>query len=235
MKAFLLVHGAWQSGECWKKVASRLKAADHSVIIPELPWHEAIEQNNQQPLISCINYLINSISTYDTIIAVGHSIGGIFISQLADVIPDKMEKLVYISGFLLKSGQCANDTADLMIDSVVSRNMNLDKDKKNIVIPKSILREAMYHDMDDEDFAYAEELYRDQPLWTFQSAPSLTDEHFGRIPKFYIECQRDYAIPISAQRAMQGNWECQKVYSLNCSHSPFYSMPDELADLLTDL
>ena len=235
MKAFLLVHGAWQGSECWEKIAYRLRADGRSVIIPDLQLRYTNNLSDEKQLARCIEYLTNIISRHESIVAVGHSIGGIFISQLAEAIPEHIEALVYISGFLLKDGQCANDTADLMNDSLVSRNMYLSKDKKSIALLKDILREAMYHDANDEDYSFAQKQYRDQALWTFQSSLSLTEERFGSIPKIYIECLKDIAIPLTAQRAMQENWKCKTIYSLNCSHSPFYSMPDELAKILTDL
>ena len=235
MKVYLLVHGAWQGSGCWEKVASKLQAAGHFIITPELPWDNYIDKDDRYPFNVCIDHLVETIQDYESIIAVGHSIGGIFISQLAEAIPDRIVSLVFISGFLIPDGQCANDTASLMSDSLASRNMSLSKDKNNIVLSKKVLRDALYNDISDEDYLFAEEQYCDQPLWTFQTPVSLTESRFGGIPKFYIECLKDNAIPVSAQRVMQESWKCQKTYSLNCSHSPFYSMPDELAGILEKL
>jgi pimeloyl-ACP methyl ester carboxylesterase len=235
MKSYLLVHGAWQDSGCWGKVVSRLQSAGHLVITPDIPWKDIKEQSQQALLSWCIDYLIDILQNHNSMIVAGHSIGGVFISQLAEVIPEKIQTLVYISGFLLKNGQCANDTASFMTDSLTSRNMKLSKNNKNVVVSKHVLREAMYNDTCDEDFLYAKKLYYDQPLWTFQTPVSLTTEYFGRLPKVYIECLKDKSIPIYAQRAMQEYWRCHKVFTLDCSHSPFYSKPDELTDILLNL
>ncbi len=232
MKTYLLVHGAWQGSGCWRKVGSILRTAGHSVITPDIPWSNAEQNSGQSALSWCVDQLIDNLRNDDNVIVVGHSIGSIFISQLAEVIPEKTATLVYLSGFLLKNGQCANDTANLMGDSVVSRNMSLSTDKKNIVLPKEILREAMFEDVGNEDFTYAIESYSNQPLWTFQTPVTLNEERYGSIPKFYIECLKDNAIPITAQRIMQENSACQEIYSLDSSHSPFYSMPKALAAIL---
>ena len=62
----------------------------------------------------------------------------------------------------------------------------------------------------------------------------ITDEKFGKIPKYYIECTEDRAIPIEVQKAMyKGNVE--KVYTLNSSHTPNFSQPEKLANILLEL
>ena len=62
----------------------------------------------------------------------------------------------------------------------------------------------------------------------------ITDENWGAIPKFYIECTLDKAIPITVQRAMyQGKVE--KVFSIESSHTPNFSQPKKLAEILIQL
>jgi hypothetical protein len=56
----------------------------------------------------------------------------------------------------------------------------------------------------------------------------LTDENFGRVPRDYIECVRDQAIPLSAQRSMHTALPCRQVMSMDTAHSPFYANPEEL-------
>ena len=52
------------------------------------------------------------------------------------------------------------------------------------------------------------------------------------IPKFYIECLKDKALGLSTQRKMITASPCRKVYSLAASHSPFLSVPEDLAACL---
>src|SRR5579863_2206159 len=39
MSTFLLIHGAWHGGWCWRKVAPLLQAKAHMVLAPDLPGH----------------------------------------------------------------------------------------------------------------------------------------------------------------------------------------------------
>ena len=63
----------------------------------------------------------------------------------------------------------------------------------------------------------------------------LTDENFGRIPRYYIECLEDRAVTPYIQQKMYMELPCQKVYQLKSSHSPFFSRPEELVTLLFDI
>ena len=58
---------------------------------------------------------------------------------------------------------------------------------------------------------------------------SVTEERWGRIPRYYIECMADKAIPPDVQRAMYAATPVKEVFSMNTSHAPNFSAPDDLA------
>jgi pimeloyl-ACP methyl ester carboxylesterase len=60
---------------------------------------------------------------------------------------------------------------------------------------------------------------------------TLTEERFGSVPRWYIECTHDNAVRIARQRAMVKKMPC-KVITMECGHTPFYSQPEELAEHL---
>ena len=59
--------------------------------------------------------------------------------------------------------------------------------------------------------------------------------HFGRVPRVYIETLRDNAVTLELQRQMQRRHPCRKVIAMDTSHSPFLSVPAELAAQLLSL
>jgi hypothetical protein len=61
---------------------------------------------------------------------------------------------------------------------------------------------------------------------------SLSDDIYGKIPKYYILCTQSKDLDKSI---LPTRVECQKVYKINSSHSPFFSQPKELANILYDL
>ena len=67
------------------------------------------------------------------------------------------------------------------------------------------------------------------------TAIHVTPARFGSVPKAYVECLRDKALPVELQRQMASNSECRIAASLDTDHSPFFSMPRELVASLLDL
>ena len=64
---------------------------------------------------------------------------------------------------------------------------------------------------------------------------SVTEGNFGRVPRVYIECLRDRAIPPALQKRMYTAMACRQVISMDTSHSPFFSAPQALVDHLLGL
>jgi hypothetical protein len=75
------------------------------------------------------------------------------------------------------------------------------------------------------------ERLRPQPVSTSRTPVTLTEERFGSVARWYIECTYDNAILIRVQRRMVAATPC-KVITMECGHSPFYSNPEELAEHL---
>lgn len=99
-------------------------------------------------------------------------------------------------------------------------------------IREDSLKEVFYGCCDDEVVEKAKSRLTPQALSALSTKLGLTEEKFGRIPKYYIESLQDYAITIQCQRQMVTATPCDDVYTIDTDHSPFYSTPDELASKL---
>lgn len=84
----------------------------------------------------------------------------------------------------------------------------------------------------EEWLANARQKLGPEPMAVFFTPLELTRENFGRVPRAYIECLQDRAVPLDLQRAMQAKLPCKPILTLDTDHSPFYSAPDQLADWL---
>ncbi|MGK0297094.1 MAG: carboxypeptidase C (cathepsin A) [Gammaproteobacteria bacterium] len=234
MKTYVLIHGAWHRSWCWQKIIPIIQSNGHRAIAPDIDWYN----NDTIPaapgcIPTYVNTLCNLIRKLEkNIILVGHSMGGVVISQIAETIPEHLHSLVYVSGFLLANGQCVNDTKNLMSDSLIQPHLKISRDKKNISLPTSKLREGFYLDCSLEDYNFALTNICPQPITSFTSPIQISDDRFGKISRTYIECLQDMAIPLSAQRMMHNAMKCNIVHSLNSSHAPFFSQTKELSKLL---
>lgn len=172
----------------------------------------------------------------EPVILVGHSsIGGLTVSQAAELRPDKVAKLVYLSALLLPNGATLLDVARQDPDTLILPNVIPGPYPNTTSLRDEVLREALYGDCQPSDVALARALFTPQANALFVSPLHTTAENWGRIPRVYIECLHDRAVTLAAQRAMQQQVPCEQVITLKSAHSPFLSMPEELAEHLVSL
>jgi len=99
----------------------------------------------------------------------------------------------------------------------------------------AIYKEGLYADCDDDITELAKVLLSHEPVESGITPLQLTEENYGRVPRFYIECTEDKAVTPFIQRKMYTEMPCEKIYSLPTSHSPFFSKPYKLTDILCEI
>ena len=107
MSTFILVHGAWHGGWCWRHIAPLLRARGHEVHAPDLPGHgddpaPASAQTLDSYAAADRRPCLDSCS--GEVVLVGHSLGGLVISAVAEAQPERLRRLVYVTAFLPRDG-----------------------------------------------------------------------------------------------------------------------------------
>jgi pimeloyl-ACP methyl ester carboxylesterase len=160
--------------------------------------------------------------------------GGIVISQVAEERPEKIATLVYLSAFLLQNGEMVSQVFSLDTDSLLLPTLMVNQEQGYALFKEEApLKEVIYADCSDEDVSRARLLLGPQTLLPFVTPINTTAERFGRVPRVYIECLRDRVISPSSQKKMYTALPCQQIITMDTSHSPFFSAPEELARHLT--
>ena len=237
MSTYVLVHGAWHGGWCWDKVVPLLEAKDHKAISLDLPGHGT----DKTPIseITLQSYADRVCKVLDAqpepVILVGHSMGGSVITQTAEYHPERIKTLVYLCAFLLRNGESIRALAQRDQGSFSGRNRVIDENGGFSTVKEEALREAFYADCSDEDVARATSLRVPEALAPSQTPVRTTEENFGRVPRIYIQCLRDRSISPALQKQMYEALPCERVISMETSHSPFLSAPAELVTHLTSL
>ncbi len=131
-----------------------------------------------------------------------------------------------------QSRWCSWDTA---WEAIVFQNADVDEENGVVSLKMDGVREVAYGDCSEEDVEWAKSHLIPQPLAPFVTPVQVSETHYGSVRRTYIECLQDKAIGPAAQKRMYTDTPCEKVVSMETSHSPFLSQPEELAGHLDSL
>lgn len=237
MSTFVLTHGAWHGAWCWYKIVALLEARGHRVLTPDLPGL-GVDRTpvSAVSLQSYADRLCETLaSCSEPAQFIGHSMGGVAITQAAEAMPEKIKTLVYLTAFLLPAGSSLLDEASTDKEAKVLANLEFAPDHSSATLKAEAVRDLFYADCSPADIALARALLVPQAAAPLATPVQTTAQRWGSLPRIYIECTEDRAISLAAQRAMVARLPCQRVISLATGHSPFLSAPEALADILMSL
>jgi pimeloyl-ACP methyl ester carboxylesterase len=238
-KNYVLVHGAWQAPFVWQAVKANLEKEGNKVIVVELPGHG--NDNTSPGAITLDLYkekVIEALSKIDgKVILVGHSLGGMIISSVAEAMPSKIEKLVYVAAYLPLSGQTLDNLAHMDPDSQlgVTGNLIFNYDQGIVDVKPDQIVNLFIQDGTAEIQNLVVKNYRTEPLTPFINPVVLTEQNFGSVKKVYIKTLQDHVVSPYLQNKMIETGKVESVYQINTGHSPFLSQPDELSSILTKI
>jgi pimeloyl-ACP methyl ester carboxylesterase len=237
MKTFILIHGSWHSAWNWHKVIPVLQQQRHKAIAIDLPGmgrdKTAINEVKMASTVQKICTLIDSIE--GKVILVGHSKNGIMISQAAEYRPNKIEKLIYLAAYLIPNGKTQRQYSVQDTQGILKPFVTVHENLNATTLQTEIYKEGLYHDCDNNINELAKLLLSHEPIESGITPLQLTEKNYGSIPRFYIECTEDKAVTPFIQQKMYTETPCQKVYAMHTSHSPFFSKPQELSNILCEI
>lgn len=242
---FMLIHGGFHGAWCWDRVVPQLEKLGHAAIALDLPGHGQRAAERPPNYRGRIQPILDALEPGDVL--VGHSGGGYDISVAANEAIEKVGHLCFLAAGLPIEGKSvveatggAAETTDsgetratrLTDDSVgMMRNVRMLPDGTMEWTSRDGARELFYHDCDGAtvDWAFAkltpgispfpgEKLHLPR-LW--QAQP----------PRSYILCLQDRAKPRFMSEEIIRRLGVEAL-EIDASHSPFFSRPAELAELL---
>jgi pimeloyl-ACP methyl ester carboxylesterase len=227
MASFVLVHGHMHGAWCWDKVVPLLAARGHRVVTLDLPGRG----NDRTPhaeitLEDFVRATARVVAAQDApVILVGHSAGGVVIGEVAERMPERVARLVYVAAILLRDGESIMSAfvAGAPQDGAIAV-----EDGDAVMANRVKLRRRFYNTSSDTDADWTLDRICPEPLAPMLAAVKLTAERFGRVPRTFIQTLQDNAVPIALQRAMCAATPCD-VVEMNCDHSPFLCRPEEFA------
>lgn len=221
---FMIVHGAWGGSWAFRKVDSLMTEQDVIVYRPSLTGlgervHLASEEVT---LTTHIQDVVNTILFEDlrNIVLVGHSYGGMVITGVADALPDRIARLVYLDAMVPEDGESVMQIMDPKGEGISKMVQG------NYLVPAWVKADQK----PPKDVPH--------PLKTFTERIVLKNAKTKEIPSTYILTvdpgkkaeEDDFAS--SAVRARKRGW---KVLEMRADHNPQWSAVDPLARILLSL
>ncbi len=219
MATVVLVHGAWHGPWCFAKVLDGLAARGVEAVAPELPLLGGLG-----PDAELVADLVTGID--GPVVLLGHSYGGQVISAAAVDAPN-VAHLVYLCALMLDE--------DEKLQDVMGGGPNaydaIKRDGDHRVVIPELAPATFYGDCSQSDIDLALRSCRPMPA---SPAPAPGGPPAWKsIPSTYVVCEQDKAIPPDSQRHLARH--ATDVVTWDVSHSPFFSRPDLMVDLLADL
>ncbi|WP_251096034.1 alpha/beta fold hydrolase [Streptomyces sp. Caat 7-52] len=219
---FLLVHGGWHGAWCWDPVRAALDAdgwRSHAVDLPSAN-PPAGRPDGARPvgMLDDADAIRDSLRRIDgPVVVIAHSYGGVptteAIADAANVV-----EAVYLAGFQLDEGESVFTFLGKPVPD----------DGTDLAPPYEDAPRILFHDVPEADTARAVARMRPQSLRSFTE--KVTTAGWRTVPSSYVVCDRDQALDPSRQRELATR--ADSVHRLPSSHSPFLSMPRQLATLL---
>ncbi|MBL7847665.1 MAG: alpha/beta fold hydrolase [Cyclobacteriaceae bacterium] len=234
---YVLVHGAWADESAWGFVRNQL-AVRANVITVNLKGHGLdLATANAVRMTDYVNQVVDVIKQQKgKVILVGHSMAGMVISQVAETIPDKIEKLVYVAAYLPANGEDLLSLSAADTQSKVGGAMQFNESKTAATLAKEVIVPAVCADCPDFMKEVLVKYHKAEPTGPLGEKVTLTKANFGRVPKFYIATTNDQAVGYELQKAMiRKNGSIKKVEELPTSHLPFVVKPAEFLNALQGL
>jgi pimeloyl-ACP methyl ester carboxylesterase len=240
---YVLVHGAFQDARAWADVIPLLKSRGAQVVAVDLPGRV---NDGTPPEAATLDSYRDAVLTAvkaqpGPVVLVGHSFGGITISNVAEAAPEKIQSLVYVAAYLPQAG-AADQSMAKMAEGDQWNKFN--KARQNFLLAPDYKTASVL--ADDQLLVFCAECSPDaqkktlavmqrEPLKPAATPVALTAARYGSVDKVYIFTTRDNAVSYPLQQKMLERTPVRKTLTLDTGHSPFVESPQALADALLNL
>jgi len=234
MSTYVLIHGAWHTGELMQDVAAPIRSAGHEVHTPTLLGNNPGDDKSvglAAAAQSAIDYITDNDLT--DVILMGHSYGGMIITKVADSIPDRLRRLVYWNAFVPANGESIDD---LSPPHYVALFDQITAEDGSVMLPFPIWREAFMNDADLETAQSCYEKLNPHPSRTLKDKIELSQFPDVDVAKSYLNCRQDIAMPHSLpwHPRMSEKLGLFRLVEMAGSHEACFTNPNLLAEKIME-
>ena len=227
MADILLIHGASHGAWCWHEVIPKLEALGHNAQAIDLPSHGSDRTPvNDVTLDLYADRILQALDKPHVV--VGHSMGGYPVSLVAERHPELVQRLIYLCAYVPKLRHTLSQMRKLVERQPLAPAFVRAADRKSFTFDSALSKQCFYADCSEDQIAFARGRLTPQAISPNESVVDLTSR-YESVPRNYIRCTQDGAIPYELQVAITKSWPQSDVVDMETSHSPFFSAPADLA------
>ncbi|MCU0828352.1 MAG: alpha/beta fold hydrolase [Tabrizicola sp.] len=227
MPELLLIHGTCHGAWCFDRLLPELTTRGIPARAIDLPGRDG----STTTLDDYAQAILQAASSGT--ILVGHSAGGYAITAAAEAGPSRFTGLIYLCAYLPAPGRSLADMRRAGPSQPLLPAIRMAGDRQSFTIDPALAPKAFYQDCPPDLAQWATDRLCPQPVPPQQTP--LWPHVAETLPRRYIVCDHDQTIPPEYQRQMAACLPETSRHALPSGHSPFLSMPDQLADLLARL
>ncbi len=220
MSEVLLIHGACLGAWIWDRVIPELTALGHTARAIDLPGRNSLTTLPEQ-VASVIGALRGPT------ILVGHSAGGFAITAAAQTGNSLIRGLIYVCAYVPTPGQSLAQMRRAGPSQPLAPAFLVAADRKTFRFDPALAAALFFHDCPEP---VAQQLCAESVAPMETALPDTARAE--ALPRAYITCTEDRAIPPSYQDTMATSIALRA--ELACGHAPFLAMPDRLAACISD-
>jgi pimeloyl-ACP methyl ester carboxylesterase len=226
MARFVLVHGAFGGAWCWEAAIAPLQEAGHTVEAIDLPGGG--DDPTPPAEVTLDGYaarICEVLAQGEPAVLVGHSMGGVAVTEAAVRCPERIAALAYVAAFVPGAGQSLQALTQLPEGADDQVQANLIVEPPVARLPAAVAPQFLYNCCAPDVGAREAAKLGAQPLAPF-IAPVSGEVALDR--RLYVHCTQDRAIPPVLQRRMVRERGITDVVELDADHAPMLSRTEEL-------
>ena len=229
---FVLVHGAWHGGWCWRRVADILERHGHKVFTPTLTGlgERSHLMRAGIDVSTHITDVVNLMKweRLSNVVLCGHSYGGMVVSGVAEIMAAQIGSIVFLDAFVPENG----DSMAELTSGAVRDTLKAATERGDIGVPA---RSAAAFLVNEKDQAWVDSLCVPQPIGTMTETLKLTGarERIAKTSYIRAGAYPNPGFDKALERAKADkSW---RVYSVPSGHDVMVDMPERLAEILVEV
>jgi pimeloyl-ACP methyl ester carboxylesterase len=228
---FVLVHGGGHGGWCWRACANELRARGHEVYAPTLTGfgdRAHLHAPDFETFVTDIANVVAFEDLYDVVL-VGHSMGGVVIPRVAEAIPERIARVVWLAAVVTNDGESLIDATPQ--SEWIARAVTIGPDGTAHTDPELIL-DANIHDGTPEQRKFVRDRHLPYPPHALVEPGRLRAFLALGIPTSYVTATADRTIEPHVCEKFAARLPGCKRGTVDAGHDCMVTRPSETADAL---